>query len=356
MLDALDQRGEPAAAVRPLEVSLKLSALGQALPRDGEKIALENAHAICERAQRVGAWVTVDAEDHTTTDSTLSIVRDLRTEFGWLGTVLQAYLRRTEADCEEFAASGARIRLCKGAYDEPASVAYRDREDVTASYLRCLRVLMAGDGYPMVASHDPEIIEAVPAMVREFGRGVDDFEYQMLYGIRDAEQRRLAADGNHVRVYVPFGTQWYGYFVRRLAERPANLTFFLQGAGRAQALVGRAERVVLVGDHPTAVTLAQADRQSQSVVGVGFEILGLAAAQQRPRERDVGARRHVEFDDLELRALALPVEERRPGIPVLVDAAQTPVRRRHVEHHDVRIMFRQHRIKITGVYRRRPNR
>jgi proline dehydrogenase len=228
LLDALDGRGEPAATVRPLEVSLKLSALGQALPRDGEKIALENAHTICERAQRAGTWVTVDAEDHTTTDSTLSIVRDLRTEFHWLGTVLQAHLGRTQSDCEEFAASGARIRLCKGAYDEPASVAFRDREEVTESYLRCLRVLMAGDGYPMVASHDPEIIAAVPEMVRESGRGVDDFEYQMLYGIREAEQRRLVDEGNHVRVYVPFGTQWYGYFVRRLAERPANLTFFLR--------------------------------------------------------------------------------------------------------------------------------
>jgi proline dehydrogenase len=228
LLDGLGTRDEPLAAVRPLEVSLKLSALGQALPRDGEKIALENAHTICERAQRVGAWVTVDAEDHTTTDSTLSIVRDLRTEFDWLGTVLQAYLKRTRADCAEFAASGARIRLCKGAYDEPASVAFRDRDDVTDSYLTCLRVLMAGRGYPMVASHDPEIIEAVPALARESGRGVDDFEYQMLYGIRDAEQRRLADEGNQVRVYVPFGTQWYGYFVRRLAERPANLTFFLR--------------------------------------------------------------------------------------------------------------------------------
>ena len=103
-----------------------------------------------------------------------------------------------------------------------------DREEVTASYLRCLRVLMAGSGYPMVASHDPEIIEAVPAMVHENNRGVGDFEYQMLYGIRDAEQRRLADAGNHVRVYVPFATQWYGYFVRRIAERPANLTFFLR--------------------------------------------------------------------------------------------------------------------------------
>ncbi len=228
LLDALAARTEPSADPRPLEVSLKLSALGQALPRDGEKIALENAHTICTKARDVGAWVTVDAEDHTTTDSTLSIVRDLRADFDWLGTVLQAYLFRTEADCTEFAASGARIRLCKGAYDEPASVAFRERADVTDSYLRCLRVLMAGRGYPMVASHDPEIIAAVPALAAEFSRGVDGFEYQMLYGIRDAEQRRLAEEGNHVRVYLPFGTQWYGYFVRRLAERPANLTFFLR--------------------------------------------------------------------------------------------------------------------------------
>jgi len=228
LLEGLGARAEAPAAVRPLEVSLKLSALGQALPRDGEKIALENAHTICQRAQQVGAWVTVDAEDHTTTDSTLSIVRELRADFDWLGTVLQAYLKRSRADCAEFAASGARIRLCKGAYDEPASVAFRDRDDVTDSYLACLRLLMAGTGYPMVASHDPEIIAAVPAIARENGRGVDDFEYQMLYGIRDLEQRRLAGEDNHVRVYVPFGTQWYGYFVRRLAERPANLTFFLR--------------------------------------------------------------------------------------------------------------------------------
>lgn len=228
LLEALGHRSEAGDDPRTLEVSLKLSALGQALPRDGEKIALENAHTICEKAREVGAWVTVDAEDHTTTDSTLSIVRELRGDFDWLGTVLQAYLKRTHADCEEFAASGARIRLCKGAYDEPASVAYRDRSDVTGSYLDCLRVLMAGSGYPMVASHDPAIIEAVPALAREFGRETDDFEYQMLYGIRDAEQRRLADGGNNVRVYLPFGTQWYGYFVRRLAERPANLTFFMR--------------------------------------------------------------------------------------------------------------------------------
>lgn len=228
LIDTLAGHGAAGDAVRPLEVSVKLSALGQSLERDGHKIARENAWSICDAAQRAGVWVTVDAENHTTTDSTLRIVRDLRAEFPWLGLVLQAYLRRTLEDCEEFAASGARVRLCKGAYDEPASLAYREPTEVTDAYLACLRVLMAGSGYPMVASHDPRIIAAVPEMVRESGRRGGEFEYQMLYGIRDDEQRRLAAAGNRVRVYVPFGTQWYGYFMRRLAERPANLTFFLR--------------------------------------------------------------------------------------------------------------------------------
>lgn len=240
LIDALSRRTEPAdAAVRPLEVSVKLSALGQALPRDGEKIALDNARTICAHAQRAGVWVTVDAEDHTTTDSTLSIVRELRADFAWLGTALQAYLRRTAGDCADFAGSprsasregssaGARIRLCKGAYDEPASVAFREADAVLDSYLRCLEILMAGSGYPMVASHDPAVIEAVPALATTYGRGAGDFEYQMLYGIRDAEQQRLADAGHGMRVYIPFGTQWYGYFVRRLAERPANVAFFVR--------------------------------------------------------------------------------------------------------------------------------
>jgi len=229
LIERLGQAGGHAGdSVRPLEVSVKLSAVGQSLGRDGEKIARENCWSICDAAQRAGVWVTVDAEDHTTTDSTLSIVRDLRADFPWLGTVLQAYLRRTLGDCEEFAASGARIRLCKGAYDEPASVAYRAAGAVTDSYLACLRALMAGSGYPMVASHDPAIIDAAPALAHESGRSAGDFEYQMLYGIRDREQGTLADAGNQVRTYVPFGAQWYGYFMRRLAERPANLAFFLR--------------------------------------------------------------------------------------------------------------------------------
>ncbi|WP_343709527.1 proline dehydrogenase family protein [Mycobacterium sp.] len=229
LLDALGRRPDAIHdGVRPLEVSLKLSALGQALSCDGERIALAYAHRICERAEQVGAWVTLDAEDHTTTDSTLWIAAELRTDYPRLGVVLQAHLRRTLGDCEQFAASAARVRLCKGAYDEPASVAHRDAAAVTASYVRCLRVLMAGPGYPMIASHDPVIIDAVPALARETGRSANDFEYQMLYGVRDPEQRRLAGAGNRVRVYVPFGTQWYGYFMRRLAERPANLRFFMR--------------------------------------------------------------------------------------------------------------------------------
>ncbi|GAB2679873.1 proline dehydrogenase family protein [Nocardia goodfellowii] len=210
----------------PLEVSLKLSALGQALPRDGHRIALDHAAEICAAAQAAAAMVTIDAEDHTTTDSTLSIVRELRGEFPDLGTVLQAYLKRTEADCQELA--GSRIRLCKGAYREPADVAYQRRAEVDEAYLRCLRILMAGEGYPMVATHDPRMIDAAQRYARETGRDTGDFEFQMLHGIRDDEQRRLVKAGHRLRVYLPYGDQWYGYFMRRLAERPANLVFFLR--------------------------------------------------------------------------------------------------------------------------------
>ena len=217
-----------AGSVCPMEVSLKLSALGQALGADGHRIALENARTICRAADAAGVWVTIDAEDHTTTDSTLAIVRELREEFPTLGTVLQAYLHRTADDCREFAGPGSRIRLCKGAYREPETVAYQGKRAVDAAYVRCLQILMQGDGYPMVATHDPAMIDAALLFAREKGRSARDFELQMLYGIRDVEQQRLVRDGYHVRVYLPYGQQWYGYFMRRLAERPANLTFFLR--------------------------------------------------------------------------------------------------------------------------------
>jgi proline dehydrogenase len=218
------------SAVRPVEVSLKLSALGQSLPADGHQIALENARKICMAAQEAGVWVTIDAEDHTTTDSTLSIVAELRKDFPDLGTVLQAYLRRTEDDCKQLSGPGSRIRLCKGAYHEPASVAHQGKAAVDAAYLRCLKVLMNGQGYPMVATHDPEMIAAAIRPTQSVTpRSHDDFELQMLYGIRETEQLRLISEEHqHLRVYVPYGDQWYGYFMRRLAERPANIAFFLR--------------------------------------------------------------------------------------------------------------------------------
>ncbi|GLW52640.1 proline dehydrogenase family protein [Kitasatospora phosalacinea] len=224
LLAALKETGLAADA----EVSVKLSAVGQFLPVDGEKIALENARRICEAAADAGTTVTLDMEDHTTTDSTLAIARELRADFPWLGVVLQAYLRRTEADCRDLAHEGSRVRICKGAYKEPESVAFQGKRDVDLAYVRALKILMAGEGYPMVASHDPNMIKIAGQLAEWNKRDVSSFEYQMLYGIRPEEQLRLAEAGNTMRVYLPYGQEWYGYFMRRLAERPANLTFFLR--------------------------------------------------------------------------------------------------------------------------------
>jgi proline dehydrogenase len=222
---------------RRAEVSVKLTAIGLALddevaPGGGRKVALENARAICRAARNVGTTVTIDMEDHTTTDQTLAILRELRKDFPETGAVLQAYLYRTEADCRALAYAGSRVRLCKGAYDEPSEVAYTDPDDVDKAYVRCLKILLGhtgaeGDCYPMIATHDPRLVEIASALASRYGRAQGTYEFQMLYGIRPAEQRRLASAGETVRVYIPYGTEWYGYLMRRLAERPRNLTFFL---------------------------------------------------------------------------------------------------------------------------------
>ncbi|WP_019814341.1 proline dehydrogenase family protein [Saccharomonospora saliphila] len=214
------------------DVSVKLSAVGQSLPHDGERIALDNARSICSAAAAVGATVTLDMEDHTTVDSTLGIVSALRADFPWVGAVLQAYLYRTVTDCAELAEAGSRVRLCKGAYAEPASVAHQSKSDVDRAYVRCLKLLMSGRGYPMVATHDPTMIAIADHVAREAGRTSADHEYQMLYGIRADQQRALAAAGRTMRVYVPYGEAWYGYYLRRLAERPANVAFFLRALAR----------------------------------------------------------------------------------------------------------------------------
>ena len=209
------------------EVSIKLSALGQVVPGGGEDFAFRRVQRIVTAASGAGILVTLDMEDHTTTDSTLRILSKLRADTPTVGCVLQAALRRTEDDCRRLSIVGSRVRLCKGAYREPSSVAHQSQADVDASYVRCLSVLMRGDGYPMVATHDPSMIRAALAEGDAVGRPRSSFEFQMLYGVRPQEQRRLAEDGQHVRVYVPYGAEWYGYFMRRLAERPANVALFL---------------------------------------------------------------------------------------------------------------------------------
>ena len=221
----LRRLGEEGLADR-VEVSVKLSAFGQRLPRDGEKIALESARQVCEASAAVGTTVTVDMEDHTTTDATLTTVADLRVDYPWVGAVVQSQLRRTEGDCRDLSGPGSRVRLCKGAYDEPESVAHRSAAEVDRSYVRCLKILMAGEGLPMVATHDPRLVAIARHLATEAGRGPADYELQMLYGVRPNAQTALAAEGEQVRVYLPYGTEWFGYFMRRLAERPANLVFF----------------------------------------------------------------------------------------------------------------------------------
>jgi proline dehydrogenase len=218
----------PLGLGRQVEVSVKLSAFGQALGDGGHDLALELVRPVVEAASAQGTTVTLDMEDSRTVDSTLAVLAELRRDHPATGAVLQAMLHRTEGDAKALATEGSRVRLVKGAYDEPAAVAHRDRAQVDAAYVRCLEILMAGAGHPMVGSHDPRMIEHARRLARESGRRPDSWEIQMLHGIRPDEQLRLLANGFQVRVYLPYGADWYGYFMRRLAERPANLRFFLR--------------------------------------------------------------------------------------------------------------------------------
>ena len=207
------------------EVSVKLSAVGQRLD---EALALRHASRICAAAEHVGTTVTLDAEDHTLTDSTLRVHAELRRSWPATGAVLQAYLHRTLDDCRALAVEGARVRLCKGAYAEPSELAFEAPHEVARSFVRCANTLLAGPGYPMFATHDPRLIDNATERAKAHGKALDEYELQLLYGIRPDEQRRLAEAGERVRVYLPYGVEWYGYLMRRLAERPSNLTFFLR--------------------------------------------------------------------------------------------------------------------------------
>ncbi|MET9568312.1 proline dehydrogenase family protein [Streptomyces virginiae] len=209
------------------EMSVKLSMFGQAL-EGGHELALANVRPVVEAAAAIGTTVTLDAEDHTTLDSMFAIHEELRKDFPQTGCVIQAYLFRTEADARRLAADGSRVRIVKGAYKEPAEVAYQDKAEIDKAYVRILKILMDGEGYPMIGSHDPRLIAIGQELARKAGRKLDEYEFQMLYGIRSEEHLRLAAEGHRMRVYTAYGTDWYGYFMRRLAEKPANLLFFVR--------------------------------------------------------------------------------------------------------------------------------
>lgn len=222
---ALLDRLQASGLAKGADVSVKLTALGLDADRDD---ALDRATRVLAAARGVGATMTVDMEHSELTDVTLSSVRALREVDPSVAVVLQAMLRRTEDDAQAFATEGARVRLCKGAYREHADVAFQRRSEVAASYRRCLSILMASPCTPLVATHDPAMVAAAVELAAVHGRAPDQFELQMLLGVRPDEQLRLARLGFSVRVYVPFGTEWYGYLMRRLAERPANLAFFLR--------------------------------------------------------------------------------------------------------------------------------
>lgn len=207
------------------EMSVKLSMFGQAL-EGGHELALANVRPVVAAAAEIGTTVTLDAEDHTTLDSMFAIHEELRKDFPQTGCVIQAYLFRTEDDALRLAANGSRVRIVKGAYKEPASVAIQDKPEIDKAYVRIMKILMDGEGYPMIGSHDPRLISIGQELARRAGRKLDEYEFQMLYGIRSEEQNRLAAEGHRMRVYTAYGTDWYGYFMRRLAEKPANLLFF----------------------------------------------------------------------------------------------------------------------------------
>jgi proline dehydrogenase len=208
-------------------VSIKLTQFG--LDIDPE-LAYKNARRIVEDAVRRGNFVRVDMEGSKVTQVTLDIFRRLRSEFGLndVGIVIQSYLYRTADDARELLKIPARIRLCKGAYDEPASVAYPEKKDVDDNYVRVMQMLLSSGTYHGIATHDPKMIDATIAFAQKKGIAKNAFEFQMLYGIRRDLQEQLARDGWGMRVYVPYGKHWYPYFMRRLAERPANIWFVMK--------------------------------------------------------------------------------------------------------------------------------
>ena len=208
-------------------VSIKLTQFGLEIDPD---LAYRNARQVVEDAAGRGNFVRIDMEGSAVTQATLDVFKRLRAEFGLndVGIVLQSYLYRTMKDTRELLQLPARIRICKGAYKEPAEVAYPNKKDVDKNYVDVMQLLLSSGIYHGIATHDPKMIDATMNFAQREGIGKDKFEFQMLYGIRRDLQEQLARDGYRMRVYVPYGKHWYPYFMRRLAERPANVWFMLK--------------------------------------------------------------------------------------------------------------------------------
>jgi len=212
--------GLPAGvSVKPTQLGLKLS----------EQLCTELCSDVAIATAGIGEHLTLDMEGHDVTEGTVALVERLQQAgHDHVGCAVQSYLRRTRSDVERLSRAGASLRLCKGAYAEPEQVAYQSRAEVDASYAQCADYLLTHGRYPRIATHDHRLIDHVKVVAARRGLSRDDFEFQMLHGVRNSLQDALVADGYRLRVYVPFGHQWYPYFMRRLAERPANLLFFLR--------------------------------------------------------------------------------------------------------------------------------
>ncbi len=208
-------------------ISLKLTQLGLDIDED---FCFRNILGIVQYAEQLGTFVRIDMESSEHTDRTLRIFHKVFAEHSNVGIVVQSYLRRSEADIKELVRVGAPVRLCKGAYQEPASVAFQQKTEVDASFIRLMRLLLDGGAQTAIASHDERMIDATLEHVARNGISDDAFELQMLYGVRRDYQRQLVANGLGMRIYVPYGSQWYSYLMRRMAERPANLLFGLRAA------------------------------------------------------------------------------------------------------------------------------
>ncbi|WP_017434754.1 proline dehydrogenase family protein [Saccharococcus caldoxylosilyticus] len=211
------------------QLSLKMTSMGLDI---SDELVMRNMRRILDKAKQHGVFVTIDMEDYSRCQKTLDIFKQLKKEYDNVGTVLQAYLYRTAADIEDLKEYHPNLRLVKGAYKESPEVAFPEKKDVDENFKKIIKMHLLNGNYTAVATHDDAIIEYTKQLVKEYNIPNSQFEFQMLYGIRPERQEQLAREGYTMRVYVPYGTDWYGYFMRRLAERPANVAFVLKGIFR----------------------------------------------------------------------------------------------------------------------------